>query len=204
MESVLEKNVVLVLNRNWQAVNTTTPAHAFCQMASGNAMGLDMGLEEEEGQQMNPVSWEEWVTLPVRDSDWAVGVVRGRLRVPRVILAVRYNRVPMRHPKFSYQAIRDRDQGRCQYTGRKLGREEGNIDHIVPRSRGGQTSWHNCVLSCKRVNNHKGDRTPPEAGLRLLKKPDSPRVLPMTLFLRNVHGIPEWEPFLIQGGGRGA
>jgi 5-methylcytosine-specific restriction endonuclease McrA len=194
MESVLEKNVVLVLNRNWQAVNTTTPAHAFCQMSSGNAMGLDMDL----GDSMYPVDWDTWLGLPVREWDWTIGVVRGAIRVPRVILSVNYNKVPMRHPKFSYQAIRDRDNGRCQYTGRKLAKDEGNIDHVVPRSKGGATSWSNCVLSCKRVNNHKGDRTPPEAGLRLLKNPDTPRVLPMTLFLRNVHEIPEWEPFLIQ------
>lgn len=194
MESVLDQNVVLVLNRNWQAVNTTTPAHAFCQMSSGNAMGLDM----EGDSRMIPVSWEEWIELPPRDTDWTVGVVKGVLRVPRVILATRYNKVPMRHPKFSYQAIRDRDEGRCQYTGRKLSKGEGNIDHVVPRSKGGKTSWSNCVLSCKRVNNRKGNRTPNEAGLRLMKSPDAPKVLPMTLFLRNVHEIPEWEPFLIR------
>lgn len=194
MNSVLEKNVVLVLNRNWQAVNTTTPAHAFCQMSADNALGLDM----DNGQRMLPVSWEEWIQLPVRDSDWSIGVVRGNLRVPRVILASKYAKVPMRHPKFSYQAIRDRDNGRCQYTGRKLARDEGNIDHVVPRSKGGSTSWSNCVLSCKRINNHKGDRTPHEAGLRLMKRPQPPKVLPMTLFLRNIHDIPEWEPFLIQ------
>jgi len=194
MESVLDHNVVLVLNRNWQAVNTTTPAHAFCQMSSGNAMALDI----EGDERMLPVAWEEWVSLPVRDTDWSVGIVRGQLRVPRVILAINYTKVPMRHPKFSYQAIRDRDEGRCQYTGKKLSKDEGNIDHVVPRSKGGKTSWNNCVLSCKKVNNKKGDRTPNEAGLRLVKSPDSPKVLPMTLFLRNVHDIPEWEPFLIK------
>ncbi len=194
MDSVLEKNVVLVLNRNWQAVNTTTPAHAFCQMAAGNALGLDMDQEAS----MYPVDWEKWLALPVRDFDWSVGVVRGQLRVPRVILSTHYAKVPMRHPKFSYQAIRDRDNGRCQYTGRKLEKDEGNIDHVVPRSKGGATSWSNCVLSCKRVNNRKGDRSPHEAGLRLMKNPETPKVLPMTLFLQNVHDIPEWEPFLIQ------
>ena len=79
-----------------------------------------------------------------------------------------------------------------------LAREEGNIDHVVPRSKGGPTSWSNCVLSCKRVNNRKGDRTPHEAGLHLMKSPEPPKVLPMTLFLQNVHDIPEWEPFLIR------
>ncbi len=199
MESVLEKTVVLVLNRNWQAVNTTTPAHAFCQMAAGNAMGLDM----DRDQNMVPVGWESWLDLPVRDYDWSVGAQRGAIRVPRVILARNYSKVPMRHPKFSYQAIRDRDQGRCQYTGRKLAHGEGNIDHVVPRSKGGSTTWNNCVLSCKNVNNRKANRTPKEAGLRLLKEPSAPKVLPMTLFLRNVHDIPEWEPFLIRSSQAG-
>ena len=112
------------------------------------------------------------MSLPVRELDWSIGVVRGQLRVPRVILAVNYAKVPMRHPKFSYQAIRDRDEGRCQYTGRKLAKDEGNIDHVGPRSKGGGTTWNNCVLSCKQVNNRKGDRTPHEAGLRLTKQPE--------------------------------
>jgi 5-methylcytosine-specific restriction endonuclease McrA len=197
MDSVLEKNVVLVLNRYWQAVNSTTPAHAFCQMAAGNALGLDI----HSHSQMSPVAWEDWIQLPVRDNDLSVGVVRGALRVPTVILTVHYNRVPLRRPKFSYRAIRERDGGRCQYTGRDLRPEEGNIEHILPRSRGGKTSWANCVLSCKRVNNEKGDRTPVEAGLRLLKKPDTPKILPSTLFLRNTHGIADWEPFLIRSEG---
>lgn len=194
MHSVLEKNVVLVLNRNWQAVNTTTPAHAFCQMSAGNAVALDI----REDQHMTPVSWEDWLALPVRDCDMQVGVVKGALRVPTVIIATNYAKVPMRRPKFSYRAIRERDGGLCQYTGRFLRPDEGNIDHIVPVSRGGKTSWHNCVLSCKRVNNRKANRTPAEAGLQLLKEPDAPRVLPSTLFLHNVHGIPDWDHFLIR------
>lgn len=193
MSSVLEKNLVLVLNRNWQAVNTTTPAHAYCQMAAGNAMALDI----QEGEHMRPVPWETWITLPVRESDFSVGVVKGSLRVPTVIIATHYGKVPMRRPKFSYRALRERDGGRCQYTGRKLLPDEGNIDHIVPVSRGGNTSWHNCVLSCKRVNNRKANRTPDEAGLQLIKTPESPRPLPSTYFLRNIHSIPDWDHFLL-------
>jgi 5-methylcytosine-specific restriction endonuclease McrA len=197
MDSVLEKNVVLVLNRNWQAVNSTTPAHAFCLMSSGAAMGMNMqGLDY-----MAPVTWEEWLGLPVREGDMSVGCVRGGIRVPTVIIATRFNRVPMRRPKFSFRALHERDGGRCQYTGRKLHPGEGNIDHIVPRSRGGATTWKNCVLSCKRINNRKANRTPEEAGLTLLKEPDSPRTLPVTSFLRNTHGIPDWNHFLVGSTG---
>lgn len=193
MSSTLERNVVLVLNRYWQAIHTTTPAHAFCQMAAGNALGLDMdGMNS-----MIPRTWEEWLTLPVRENDLKIGVVKGSLRIPTVIVATYYAKVPLRRPKFSYRAIRERDGGRCQYTGRLLRPEEGNIDHIVPVSRGGSTTWQNCVLSCRRVNNRKANRTPAEAGLTLLKEPESPRTLPATHLLRNIHGIPDWEPFLV-------
>ncbi len=76
---------------------------------------------------------------------------------------------------------------------------EGNIDHIVPRSRGGATSWENCVIAAREVNSRKANLTPEEAGLRLLSSPQAPREMPVTMLLKNVHGIPDWEPFLKRG-----
>jgi 5-methylcytosine-specific restriction endonuclease McrA len=102
----------------------------------------------------------------------------------------------MKRPKFNARNLWERDGGRCQYTGRRLRPGEGNIDHIVPRSRGGATSWENCVLASREVNSRKANRTPEEAGLKLLGSPRAPREMPVTRLLRNVHGIPEWEPFL--------
>ena len=84
------------------------------------------------------------------------------------------------------------------HTGQTLRPTEGNIDHVLPRSRGGKTSWENCVLASKDVNSRKGDRLPEEIGLRLLKLPAAPRELPSTLFIRNVNGIPAWRHFLIE------
>jgi len=84
----------------------------------------------------------------------------------------------------------------CQYTGRKLAPHEGNIDHVVPRSRGGKTSWDNCVLAHKEINSRKADRLPQEAGLRLLKEPTPPKTLPATALIQNTHGVRDWEPFL--------
>jgi len=84
MNDVLNKVTVLVLNRNWQAINVRTPADAFCQMAIDAATGLDM----EGHDVMRPVSWVEWLTLPVRPQDNAVGTARGFVRVPTVIVCV--------------------------------------------------------------------------------------------------------------------
>ena len=147
MNDALYKATVLVLNRNWQAIDVKTPAQAFCMMANGNATGLDIqGIGD-----MRPVRWNEWLELAVREDDNAVRTVRGLVRIPTVLVLARYNKVPKRRPKLSTKGIWERDGGRCQYTGKKLVPAEGNIDHVVPRSRGGQTSWENCVLADKRV-----------------------------------------------------
>jgi 5-methylcytosine-specific restriction endonuclease McrA len=191
MNTILTRPVVLVLNRNWQAINVRTPQQAFTQMATDAATGLDI-----EGEEMAPVRWAEWIKLPVRDNDELVRTPRGLIRVPQVVVLSQYARVPKRRPKFSARAIWARDGGQCQYTGQPLQHEQGNIDHVLPRSRGGKTSWENCVLASKEVNSRKGDRLPDEVGLRLIKKPIAPRELPSTLFIRNVESIPAWRHFL--------
>jgi len=192
MSDVLHKATVLVLNRNWQAIDVKTPADAYCMMAAGTATALNMG----GGENMEPCKWDKWLTLDVRDCDNSVGTVHGAVRVPTVIVLARYDKVPKRRPKLSTRGIWERDGGVCQYTGRKLVREEGNIDHVLPRSRGGKTTWENCVLADKRVNSRKGSRTPDEIGLRLAKSPAAPREMPSTYFIRNTHGVRDWEMFL--------
>jgi len=192
MNNILNKTIVLVLNRNWQAINIRTPQDAFCQMAAGVATGLDI---DREGT-IRPVSWEEWIALPVRESDNAVRTSRRVIRVPTVMVAVNFARVPKRRPRLSARNIRERDGNRCQYTGRLLQPSEGSLDHVVPRSRGGTDTWENLVWSAKDVNQRKGDRLPHEAGLRLLRVPRAPREMPVTAFLRNTHGLDEWKLFL--------
>jgi 5-methylcytosine-specific restriction endonuclease McrA len=192
MTDILNKATVLVLNRNWQAISVRTPAEAFCQMATNVATALDI----EGENQIRPVKWDEWITLPIRESDSFVNTVRGAIRVPTVIVAVNYARVPMRRPNLTARAIRERDGHRCQYTGRVLRVDEGSLDHVVPRSRGGANSWENLVWSSKEVNSRKGNRLPHEAGLKLLSTPRAPKALPVTALIRNAHGIAEWKLFL--------
>lgn len=192
MDSILHKNIVLVLNRNWQAIHVRTPAEAFCQMATDAVTALDIQGYES----MVPVKWEDWRALPVRDGDFSVGTAQGLVRVPTVVVTARFSRVPVKRPKFNARNLWERDGGRCQYTGRPLRPGEGNIDHIVPRSRGGLTSWDNCVIADRRVNSRKADRTPEEAGLRLVREPRAPREVPVTMLLKNTHGIPDWDLFL--------
>ncbi len=191
--SVLHKNIVLVLNRNWQAINIKTPAEVFCQMATDVVTALDI----QGSDWMVPTKWEDWKALPVRDDDFSIGTPHGEIRVPTVVVLSRFSKVPMKRPKFNARNLWVRDGGRCQYTGRELKPGEGNIDHVVPRSRGGATSWDNCVLAARDVNSRKANRTPEEAGLKLRSQPREPREVPVTVLLKNVHEIPDWEPFLM-------
>ncbi len=209
MSDILNKTIVLVLNRNWQAINIRTPADAFCQLATNTATALDIEFDEHDehgavrtppsefrASAVRPVTWDEWITLPVRESDHTVRTARGAIRVPTVIVAVNYARVPKKRPKLCARAIRERDGNRCQYTGRLLHPDDGSLDHVVPRSRGGADTWENLVWSAKDVNQRKADRLPHEAGLKLLSVPRAPKELPVTAQLRNAHGVAEWRLFL--------
>ena len=192
MSDILNKSIVLVLNKNWQAINIRTPQEAFCQMATNVATGLEIQGEDF----IRPVTWDKWITLPIREGDNLVRTARGPIRVPTVIVALNYTKVPKKRPKLSTRNIRERDGNRCQYTGRVLHPDEGSLDHVVPRSRGGKNTWENLVWSSKDVNSRKGNRLPQEAGLTLLTVPRPPREMPVTAFIRNAHEIADWQLFV--------
>jgi 5-methylcytosine-specific restriction endonuclease McrA len=197
MSNVLTKATVLVLNRNWQAINVRTPQEAFCMMATNVATGLDIELGHgARAEALRPVTWDEWITLPIRYGDNLVRTARGPVRVPTVIVAVNFAKVPKKRPKLCAKTIRERDGNRCQYTGQLLKPDEGSLDHVLPRSRGGAGTWENLVWSSKDVNTRKGNRLPHEAGLKLLRVPRAPKELPVTALIRNAHGVAEWKLFL--------
>jgi 5-methylcytosine-specific restriction endonuclease McrA len=186
-----------VLNRNWQAIHVRTPQEAFCMMATNVATALEIEFADDaRAEALRPVTWDEWITLPVRPQDNAVQTVRGPIRVPTVIVAVNFARVPKKRPKLCAKTIRERDGNRCQYTGELLKPDEGSLDHVVPRSRGGKDAWENLVWSSKAVNTKKGNHLPHEAGLKLLTVPRAPKELPVSALIRNAHGVAEWKLFL--------
>ena len=160
------------------------------------ATNVATGLEIEGEEHIRPVSWDEWIRLPIRDQDEAVRTVRGPIRVPTVIVAVNYAKVPKKRPKLCARTVRERDGNRCQYTGALLRPEEGSLDHVVPRSRGGPDTWENLVWAAKNVNQRKGNRLPHEAGLKLLSVPRAPKEVPVTALIRSVPGIDDWKLFL--------
>jgi len=188
----LHKHTVLVLNRSWQAVGVKTPAETFAMLMTDTATGLDIkGIDH-----MTPLRWSQWINLPILEDDDYVQTVNTKIKIPKVIILSKFDKVPKKRPRFSQKNIWIRDNFTCQYTGKKLKPGEGNVDHIMPKSRGGATDWSNCVLACKKVNAKKADKTPEEIGLSLIKKPLPPKELPVTLYIRNRYNIKEWNVFL--------
>lgn len=182
---------VLVLNKNWQAINITRACDAISMMYTGNAVGLHIAGSDN----MVPLKWSDWVLLPC-NSEYAIKTVRGNILIPKIIILCNYNKVPKKRPRFTSKNLWQRDKGICQYTGKKLKPNEGNIDHVTPKSKGGTTSWENCVLAHKGVNSLKADRTPEEAGLALIRQPVIPKELPTSYYIKNKHNIKEWDIFL--------
>ena len=185
--SLVNQDIVLVLNKQWQALNVRTPAEAFAMLAGGSATALDVpGLV--------PTRWTDWIKLPIREGDDCLNTPNQSVRIPRVIIAVNYDKVHVKKRALNGRTIRERDGGVCQYSGRKLAHGEGNLDHVIPRSRGGRTSWDNLVLAHKDINSRKADKTPEEAGLKLLRKPTAPAAARPAEVIKPL--FPEWEMFL--------
>jgi len=190
--STLKHETVLVLNRNWQAIHVKSPSEAFVMMYQNTATALDIrGVDH-----MVPLKWNDWISLPKDENAKYIKTVRGEIKIPTVIVLCEYSKVPMKRPKFTTGNLWERDNGTCQYTNKKLSRSEANIDHVVPKTKGGPTNWTNCVICHKDVNSRKGPRTPEEAGLKLVRKPMVPRELPSTFYIRNKHNIETWNIFL--------
>lgn len=128
----------------------------------------------------------------VLDGDGILHSARHAMPVPSVIRLTRYVRVPYRqHVGLSRRGIFARDGGRCAYC---QGPAE-TLDHVLPRSRGGQHSWDNVVAACARCNHRKGDRTPAEMGWRLHTVPSVPRGAAWRV-LGNRIPDPRWNAFL--------
>ncbi len=213
-DSILSKQIVVKLNANWQGFEVMSVARAvtfLCSESNGEKPGFALDYEtatDENGQTVFisdpvPVAWDDWVLLPVREGDMAIGIspdpVTGEprsIRAPLVVVCAKYKKLPERRPRVSAGTIRERDGNVCQYTGRPLSRNEGNLDHVHPRSRGGKDSFENLVWADKKINTLKGDRTPEEAGLKLLRKPKAPKATVKILRAEDAKH-PSQLPFLI-------
>jgi len=204
---ILNKTCVLKVNRLWQVLDIITPEVAFKNMAEdihGDASmrGIrvdyfqrpDGTYETSTILSLRDVGWDEWLALPVRDCDMFVRSSRQKVCVPNVVLCPDYKDLPKTTPQLNANSLWERDKGICQYTRKKLRRDEATMDHVIPKSKGGRKAWDNIVLAHKEVNLKKGNRTNREAGLPDMH-PKAPRPAPkMVRITECCH--PDWRAFL--------
>lgn len=189
-------NRVLVLNKNWIAISTTDVAHAislcFNEYKSGPYKGQVKAVVVDP-QTYQMFSWDEWAEIDLTTDDEVIKSTRQMFKLPKVILLNHYDRLPAKSAKFSRRKVYKRDNYICQYCGKAIyDHEECTLDHVMPRSRGGETSWENTVLACEKCNFKKADRTPEEANMPLKRIPQRPKFATLV----DGHCDDDWRNFV--------
>lgn len=200
--SVLNKRICLYLNKLWQPISAKTPREAIRDMAAGAALALDIQYGEKEGVVdygdvlgIIPVSWQDWLNIPVRYYDEYISSPKLDIRAPTVLVSVNYDKMPIIRARLTKRAIFERERGLCAYTGKQLTRSNQSIDHILPKSLGGKDTWTNLVLCSKEINFKKGNRTNEQAGLKLRISPKEPnQTIAMSMISYPEHE--SWKLFL--------
>lgn len=212
---------VLVLNKMWMAVRVIDARRAFSMLLSGlaEAIRVDDGSYtgydfadwtdlsraqrrlfpegQAQGQGALPGERPSDSTTPEVEDPYAwVRTVRMQLAVPKVIRLLGYDKLPRTGVKLNRRNIFARDHNHCQYCRRKFPMTELSLDHVVPRSQGGGTSWENLVCCCVKCNTKKGGRTPKQAQMPLAKKPVRPKTNPVLSIRIGKGKYKSWKAFL--------
>lgn len=188
---------VLVLNRLYMAVHVVSVRRAFTLLCRKLAEVIHV----EEGQYANYSfeSWREISELKAQfkepHDDW-VRAVNFEIQAPRVIRLLSYDRLPKQVVRFNRRNLFARDGNRCQYCGKRFPTSELSLDHVIPRSRGGQATWENIVCSCVQCNVRKGGRTPQEAYMHLVRAPVRPKRSPLLTIKLGNPKYESWKSFL--------
>lgn len=177
---------VLVLNRNFQAIHITSVRRAFCLLAKGCVKVID--------RDYCTYTLTEWMEFD--GGDESVSTPRQRIAAPRVVVLSEFDKLPRREVKFSRRNVYLRDDCTCGYCGKRFPMAQLNLDHVIPVSRGGKSEWNNVTASCIKCNAKKDNRTPKEAGMQLIRKPQRPRWVSFMGVLAKGGSHPSWQPFM--------
>lgn len=193
-ETVLNRQVLL-LNAAFQVVMVIRAQRALTMLAKGTAKAVD----HTDPHSYETFTWSDWTAMRPQKDDDVVRSASGEFVVPRVIQALQYKKQPKRGVTCSRLNIHKRDAYRCQYCGKKAGThgltmKDMTLDHVVPRSQGGEFNFENIVCSCYDCNQKKAGRTPRQAGMTLLRKPERPQWRP--LYADQPIRYKSWEKFI--------
>jgi 5-methylcytosine-specific restriction endonuclease McrA len=190
---------VLVLNKMFMAVHVISVRRAFCLLCKDLAEVIS--IEDGGFASYDFTSWQEVSAHKAahfargEDDDW-VTTASLEIQAPRVIRLLSYYKVPKQTVKFNRRNIFARDNNQCQYCGRKFATADLSLDHVLPRSQNGLTTWDNIVCACVECNVRKGGRTPRQANMTLIRKPEKPKRSPVLNMKLTQAKYRSWQSFL--------
>lgn len=198
MSSLLD-SPVLVLNRYWQPVATCSVRRSLRLLFTRHAQVVQV---DGDGC-FNTHDLGSWLEYSVGFSgEEVIHGVRSTLRVPKVVVLAFYERVPRLEVRFSRRNVFLRDKFTCQYCEKTLPEAQLNLDHVMPRDKGGRTTWDNIVTSCFCCNTRKANKLPHEVGMHSRSKPLAPRWRPLFGIHENGLGDESWRHFLESSQGK--
>lgn len=168
----------LLLNADWTPLHFVSDIDAITLFYKGAA-------EVVAGTDGAPAVWPEFFRSPSTS-----------IQVPATMRLLRRVNKRWKAPRFRKKVLFNRDNWQCQYCSTKLKWNNIEIEHVMPKSRGGKTSWLNCVAACKPCNKRKRDQTPEEAGMPLLRRPTVPTPLHFWDSARSADWHDSWESFI--------
>lgn len=201
MDTVLDENIkvaniesrkVLVLNKCWTPINTIPLRDAITLIFGDNDGEPKAKIIEPESYMA--MDWSDWSNLKPNVDEEAIRSANLVFRVPEIIILSKYDKMPKPKVHFSRRTLFKRDCFTCQYCGVKPHNDELTIDHVIPRSQGGKTTWENCILACYKCNSKKANKTPKQANMKLLKEPHKPNMRYFKCDL--THRVKSWEMIL--------
>lgn len=211
---------VLVLNRLYAAIRIVSARRAFCLLmrdiaevihvenvpasAATDAASPPAGVEIETptGTRFINYDFATWADMAALQSEFErdrhewVKTPRFEIAVPRIIRLLGYDRLPDQTVKLNRRNLFARDRNLCQYCGRHFSTNDLSIDHVKPRAQGGGDTWENLVCACIRCNARKGGRTPDQASMKLIKKPERPKRNPVISLRLGNEKYRSWKTFL--------
>lgn len=199
---------VLVLNKLYVAVRVVSARRAFSLLfrdiaevihVESGAVGPDGAVGSSQFVNYDFETWAEIAALQRQYEkdrhDW-IRTVRFEIAVPRIIRLLGYERLPEQTVKLNRRNLFARDRNHCQYCGKYFPTSELSIDHVKPRAQGGGDSWDNLVCACIKCNARKGGRTPDQAAMKLVRKPEKPKRNPLIALRLGNEKYASWKAFL--------
>lgn len=205
--NIIDRKIVLNLNSLWQPINVRSVADAFVSMNGGNAdnppvKALDISYPQDsdgnydfENPSIIPVTWNEWLAMPIREFDLVVNTSRYKIRVPTVIVSVNYAKMPKKRFRPTKSLLFELQRGVCGLTHKKISMKQANIEHKTPRSLGGRDTFENLMVVDKDINSKRGNKPYSELGLTPLFNHKEPAPMPVQYSIKDL-ASPDWRFFL--------